>query len=152
MAPQRTFAELYTEVQQFYAHQMHLLDANRLEEFAATFTSDGSHQPSPNKPPAYGRDHIVAAIQEFDERYRDDPIVRRHWLNMLTVEQDSSGSVRADFYALVVATRPGVPPIIPTSCFVHDELHYEGDKLYVRSRRIDHDQSRVVQLAGAWNA
>jgi actinorhodin biosynthesis protein ActVIA len=152
MTDQRTLAELYAEVQQFYAHQMHLLDEGRIEEFAATFTPDGSHQPSPNKPPAHGREHIVAAILEFDERYRDDPVVRRHWFNMLTVAPDGAHSVHTAFYGLVVATRPGVPPTIPTSCFVHDELHRENGELFVRSRRIDHDQSKVSQLAEAVHA
>ncbi|WDZ83571.1 nuclear transport factor 2 family protein [Micromonospora cathayae] len=149
MTPRPAPAELYVEVQQFYARQMHLLDAGRLDEFAGTFTPDGSHQPSPDKPPAYGRADIVAAIRQFDERYRDDPVVRRHWFNMLCVAPDDDGSIRADYYALVVATRPGVQPIIPTSCLVHDVLHRVEGRLYVRSRRIDHDQSRVVQLAGA---
>ncbi len=79
--------ELYVQVQNFYARQMHLLDEGRLSEFGRTFTSDGTHQPSPGKPPARGAEEIIEAIRKFDERFADDPKVRRHWFGCLASRQ-----------------------------------------------------------------
>jgi len=47
-ALQRIGAELYVELQQFYARQMPLLEARRFPEFLETFTEDGSIEHVPN--------------------------------------------------------------------------------------------------------
>lgn len=138
-----SFADLYVEVQQFYANQVHLLDALRAEEFAATFTEDGVFDHSPGSPPASGREGISAAIRAHQERrYGNDPTQRRHWFNMLRVLPQDDGSIRTDYYAMVLATRPEQPVVVPASaCSVQDLLVREEGALRNRSRRVVADHT-----------
>ncbi|MEV7088425.1 nuclear transport factor 2 family protein [Streptomyces sp. NPDC093085] len=133
--------DLYTRVQQFYAVQMQALDGGRFEEYAATFTKDGSFQHSPNAEPAVGRDGIVTELVAFHKRYDGDPVQRRHWFNQIVLEPRADGSLQSTVYALVVTVRPGGTPVIAPSCLVHDVLVVADDGgIRTRSRRIDHDQ------------
>ncbi|MCX4906893.1 nuclear transport factor 2 family protein [Streptomyces sp. NBC_00878] len=133
-------AELYARVQHFYAHQMQALDALRFEEYAATFTKDGTFQHSPGVEPAVGRDGIVAELVAFHKRFDDDPVRRRHWFNHIALVPQADGALRSTVYALVVTVRPGARPEIAPSCLVHDVLVVEDDAVRLRSRRIEHDQ------------
>ncbi|GAA1188831.1 nuclear transport factor 2 family protein [Streptomyces hebeiensis] len=132
--------DLYTRVQQFYARQMQALDGGRFEDYAATFTKDGTFQHSPGAEPAVGRDGIVAELIEFHKRFDGDPVQRRHWFNHVVLEPLDDGSLRSTVYALVVTTRPGGKPLIAPSCVVNDVLEVEGGAVLTRSRQIDHDQ------------
>ena len=98
--------EVYTLVQHFYARQMQALDANRFEEYAATFTEDGVFQHTPSAPPAVTRAGIVAELVRFNRRYDGDPVHRRHWFNHLVVDQLPDGTLKTTVYALVITTRP----------------------------------------------
>jgi actinorhodin biosynthesis protein ActVIA len=137
-----TFTDLYTEVQQFYAKQIHHLDGNEVDEFTATFTEDGEFSHTPDEIPARGRANIAAAVHHFNKRFVNDPVVRRHWFNMLTVEPQHDGTIRTIFYALVVTTRPGGQPVIAPSCVAHDVLIRQDGRLLTRSRRVEHDELR----------
>lgn len=64
-----TTAGLYTEIQQFYAQQMHLLDDGRVEEWAHTFTTDGVFAANAQPVPAVGREAITAAAAAATEAY-----------------------------------------------------------------------------------
>lgn len=135
-------AELYAEVQQFYARQVHLLDAVRAEEFAATFAVDGVFEHSPDSPAARGREGIAAEVRQFNEsRFAHDPVQRRHWFSMLRVEEQPDGSLHNSFYALVVITRPGqLEPVIAPSCVVRDVLVRENGELRTLSRKVSQDR------------
>ncbi|GHH70754.1 hypothetical protein GCM10018781_31010 [Kitasatospora indigofera] len=137
-APVRT--DLYAQVQHFYAHQMQALDGGRFEEYAATFTPDGSFQHSPGAEPAVGRAGIVHELVEFHKRFEGDPVQRRHWFNHIALEPQPDGSVRSTVYALVVTVRPGGKPEIAPSCVVHDVLEVDGEGVLLRSRLVTHDQ------------
>ncbi|MFI9364417.1 nuclear transport factor 2 family protein [Kitasatospora sp. NPDC053057] len=132
--------ELYSQVQHFYAHQMQALDGGRFEDYAATFTEDGTFQHSPGAEPAVGRAGIVAELVRFHERFADDPVQRRHWFNHIALEEQADGSIRSTVYALVVTVRPGGVPVIAPSCVVHDVLEASGDGVLLRSRLVTHDQ------------
>jgi len=136
---------LYAEVQQFYARQVHLLDAVRAEEFAATFAADGVFQHSPDSPPATGREGIAAEVRGFNERrFATDPVQRRHWFNMLDVQPQSDGTLLTEFYALVVITRPGqAQPVIAPSCTVRDLLVREDGELRTLRRQVSQDHLSV---------
>ncbi|MCG7203802.1 MULTISPECIES: nuclear transport factor 2 family protein [Streptomyces] len=136
--PVRT--DLYSQVQHFYAHQMQALDAGRFEDYAATFTEDGSFQHSPGATPALTRPGIVAELVEFHRRFENDPVQRRHWFNHIALEWQSDGTIRSTVYALVVTVRPGGKPEIAPSCVVHDVLVAGEDGILTRSRLVTHDQ------------
>lgn len=131
---------LYGQVQHFYARQMQALDSGRFEIYAGTFTDDGTFQHTPGREPARGRDEIVKSLVEFHERFKDDPVQRRHWFNHIALEAQPDGSINSTVYALVVTTRPGGKPEIAPSCVVHDVVVRDAGKFYLRSRSVSHDQ------------
>lgn len=132
--------DLYIRVQHFYAHQMQHLDAGRFEDYAATFTEDGSFQHSPGAEPAVTRPAIVRELVEFHRRFENDPVQRRHWFNHVALERQDDGSIRSTVYALVVTVRPGGKPDIAPSCVVHDVLLDGPDGIQLKSRSVTHDQ------------
>ncbi|MFJ4524579.1 nuclear transport factor 2 family protein [Streptomyces sp. NPDC088810] len=135
-----SFTDVYTAVSQFYGRQVQLLDSNRFEEYAQTFTPDGEFQHTPGVPPARGRAGIVEELRRFNTRFADDPVQRRHMFSMLNLTEREDGAFDATFYALVLTTRPGVKqPVVGPSCLVHDVLVIEDGDVRNRSRRVAHD-------------
>ncbi|MFI1797426.1 nuclear transport factor 2 family protein [Streptomyces sp. NPDC020379] len=132
--------EVHSRIQHFYAHQMQALDAGRFEEYALTFTEDGSFQHSPAVAPARGRAAIVAELVAFHERFAGEPVRRRHWFDHIALTPQPDGSIRSTVYALVVTVRPGRrEPEIAPSCVVRDVLEVDGERVLTRSRSISHD-------------
>jgi actinorhodin biosynthesis protein ActVIA len=145
MADGWNHAALYAEVMQHHAVQMQALDSGKFEEYAATFTEDGEFRHTPGRAPARGRAGIVTELYEFHERFADDPVQRRHWFGMLAVSVLDDEAVQADFYTLVVTTRPEQKPVIAPSCTVRDVLVRDGGgRLLTRSRWVDHDRPTPV--------
>ncbi|MFF5784283.1 nuclear transport factor 2 family protein [Streptomyces sp. NPDC012693] len=137
-APSQT--GLYLAAQAFYARQMQALDNGRFEEYAATFTEDGTFQHTPGVEPARGRAGIVAELRRFHEQFKDKPVQRRHWFNQLVLDPQADGSVRSTAYVLVVRTTPGTAqPEIWPSCQINDVLEVEGDRILMRSRVVTYD-------------
>lgn len=132
-------ADVYVSVQRFYAEQMRLLDEQRAEPWARTFTEDGVFAQNTGAEPLRGRAAIAAAVLRNLERLADDPQQRRHVFSMLTVEQGSAGTVRTRCYAQVLATPPGGPATLHLSAVCEDELVPHGDRWLVRHRRVEHD-------------
>lgn len=139
------FSELYAEVQDFYARQVRLQDGGEVEEFAATFTDDARFAHGGGAPPLRGRAEIIDAARQVNERLARDGVRRRHWFAMMSATPGEEASVRADFYALVIAIREGEPPAIEMSCAVHDVLVRDGDGgLLTRSRTIEPDGASPI--------
>lgn len=134
-----THAELYAEVQQFYARQMRLLDARKLEAYAATFTEDAVFGHTPGREPARTRAGIIKDLYEVHKRFENDPQQRRHMFTMMDIEPRDDGSIRSTCYALVLTTRPQGSPELVRSCVVHDVLVRENGTLLNRSRHVEHD-------------
>ncbi|MFE0464622.1 nuclear transport factor 2 family protein [Kitasatospora sp. NPDC058965] len=132
--------EVHAQVQHFYAHQMQALDSLRFEDYAATFTEDGSFQHSPQAEPAVTRAGIVRELVEFHKRFDGDPVQRRHWFTHVALQPQPDGSYASTVYALVVTTRPGGTPVIAPSCVVHDVLEVTDGEVLTRSRLVTHDQ------------
>lgn len=132
-------AQLYFEVQHFYARQIQALDGGRWEEFAATFTEDGLFQHSLDLPPARTRAGILAEVRRFHARFDNDPVQRRHWFNHMVLELRPDGAIDSTVYALVLTTRPEGRPLLHPSSLLRDVLVREGGVLLTESRRIVHD-------------
>ena len=141
MAATVSQSEIYAQVQQFYAGQVRHLDGMRAEEFAGSFTSDGVFDHRPGGDPLVGREAIAAAIGEYQRTtHAADPVQRRHWFNMLEVFPQDDGTLRTEYYALVLQTRPGVrEPVVGPSCFVTDVLAYEDGVLRTKFRKVSPD-------------
>jgi len=135
-------AVLYTQVQQFYAHQVALLDDLRAEEFAATLTVAGIFAPSPATPPLHGRTAIAAALRAAHERkFGTEPVRRRHWFTLLRLDPGPAGTLRTRCSTLVAVTRPWDPhPVIGPSAVVEDVLvHGDDGALFTLERRVTPD-------------
>ena len=66
-APGAVDAETYSQIQQFYAWQSQLLDFGRFEEWAATFTEDGSFLAPGFPEPVRGRTALGVGTRKNHE-------------------------------------------------------------------------------------
>jgi actinorhodin biosynthesis protein ActVIA len=131
-------ANLYAEVQQFYASQMQRLDRRDAEGYAATFTDDAEFHHSPNQPGSHGRAEILRDVYKVDKVYETDPHQRRHWFNMINLEPSDDGSIHTTMYCLVIKVRAEQKPEF-ISCVVNDILVRVNGELMNQYRRVDYD-------------
>lgn len=131
--------DIYPQVQQFYARHMQLLDDGRLEEWAATFTEDGTFS-VPNYPePARGRTQLVAGARTAHSAMEEAGERRRHWHGMVAVDMREDGTLAVRCYALVFHTPRGGAPRLHRTCVCNDVLVWVGDELQVRERVVTRD-------------
>ncbi|MFD0395289.1 nuclear transport factor 2 family protein [Streptomyces nogalater] len=104
------FGHLYAQVQQFYARQMQLLDSGAAEEWAATFTEDGTFARPSSPEPARGHAELAAGARAAAERLAAEGLSHRHVIGMTAVRREPDGSVFVRSYAQVFATRRGKLP------------------------------------------
>jgi actinorhodin biosynthesis protein ActVIA len=155
----RVSADLYVEVQQFYARQMPLLEARDFPEFLQTLTEDGSieHRPggwkiegraalltemtarrgAPDAPP-------VDEISARDARAANIPyyngLVYRYWFDRMRIEPVDDSTYHVFYQAVVSMTdhRTGKVSFEPTTT-VQDVLVRIDGELYTKSRVVTHD-------------
>ncbi|MGW1196758.1 nuclear transport factor 2 family protein [Streptomyces sp. NPDC002536] len=155
---QRVGAELYVEVQQFYALQMPLLEERRLEEFLETMTEDGSIEHRPGGWKLEGRQTL---LKEMSERRGDpdkplveeisarearennvayyDGLVYRYWFDRMRIRELHGGDLNVRYQAVVTMTdAKGKVSFEPTTT-VEDVLVRRDGELYLRSRVVTHD-------------
>jgi SnoaL-like domain len=132
-----TAADTYQRVVQFFARQMRLLDEGRTDEWADTFTEDGTFVDEDGAQPVIGRAAIARSARAHHERAGD--VQRRHWLGMVETAARPDGTIDAHCYALVLATARGERPQIQSSVECRDVLVADGDNLRVRLRRVRSD-------------
>jgi SnoaL-like domain len=132
-------AELQAEVQQFYARHMQLLDDGRAEEWAETFTADGSFAPPTLPEPVRGRANLAAAVGRAHAELVAAGETHRHWHGMVHVQPATDGTLLVRCYALVFATPRGGEPRIHRACVCTDVLVREDGELRVRERVVTRD-------------
>lgn len=137
--PAVALTDLYIEVQQFYGHQMQLLDAGLVEEWAGTFTEDGVFAANAHPEPSVGRAVIEAGARRAVEDLAARKLVRRHWLGMLDVEPVDADSVRVRSYAQVIETPIGGQTVVRLSTTCADLLVRLDGKWLVRERKVARD-------------
>ncbi|GGQ86058.1 nuclear transport factor 2 family protein [Couchioplanes azureus] len=135
----RAFAEVYAEVQQFYARQMYLLDTGDAEQWAATFTEDGSFAPPSAPAPIRGRETLAAGAKRAAQELAEAGQRHRHLLLAIDVEPQQDDSLVVRSYAQIVATPRGGESRIHLMCETHDVLVRDGDRLLVKDRRVTRD-------------
>ncbi|WP_069814241.1 nuclear transport factor 2 family protein [Streptomyces sp. TP-A0874] len=132
-------AELYSQVQQFYARQMGLIDDGRAEEWAATFTEDAVFEEPSRLDPLRGRDAIRVSCRARADRLEAENTDFRHWLGMLDVRPQDDGSLRTRAYALAMRIPRGGALDIFASVVCEDHLVPSDGGWAVRHRHLQHD-------------
>lgn len=130
---------VYQEIQQFYAHQMQLLDGGAAEEWAETFTADGVFAQNVKPEPWRGRSEIAARLRTGLSRLAGRGMTRRHWFGMVDVTVVDHDAVETRYYTTVFETPAGGPPSICLSALCEDVLVYEDGRWLVRYRLVSHD-------------
>jgi actinorhodin biosynthesis protein ActVIA len=131
-------AELYVEVQTFFAKQMRLLDNLKIEEYAATFTPDGEIVHAHRDERAKGRETMIAGMYAALPRYKG--VVVRHWFDHLLVEPAADGSLIVNYYTLVTrCDAEGKVVFEPTFTVTDTLVRGEDGQLYTQLRYIEKD-------------
>lgn len=135
-------AELYVEVLTFYAKQMRLLDALRIEDYAATFTEDAVIDHVHRSERAEGRAAMLAGMRAALPRYQG--VVVRHWLDHILVEPGDNGACQVSYCSLVTRTdATGTVAFEPTFA-IEDVLVRQDSVLRTKSRTIHRDTPAEV--------
>lgn len=132
-------ADVYYQIQQFYAHQMQLLDRGATQEWANTFTEDGVFAANAQPEPATGRSVIATGAARASADFAAKGIQRRHWLGMVSATARDDGTVQAQAYALVLTTPKGGQAAIGVSTTMDDILVRENGEWKVRRRDVSRD-------------
>ncbi len=130
----------YAEVQQFYAHHIHLMDEGRAEEAALTFTEDAS-MVSPPKivEPIRGRANLAAGLRKAADTLIADGVRYRRCHTMIAVEPQPDGRLYVRAYVQVVRTQRGGQSVLHAMCVCEDVLVREDGALKVLERVVTRD-------------
>ncbi|PWI07873.1 hydroxylacyl-CoA dehydrogenase [Streptomyces sp. NWU339] len=133
------FAALYAEVQQFYAHQMQILDAHDTERWTSTFTEDAVLElPFPSEP-VRARTGLVRYVRAGAARQRRAGSRLNHWIGMLDVQPQADGALRTRCSALAyVAPRGGGSKVLYV-CVMEDVLVRTRGEWRTAHRRVTRD-------------
>lgn len=142
-----TFDSVYIEVMQFYAEQMQRLDSGAADEWAATFTEDGTFDMPVLPEPVRGRAQLSAMVRRSAEQLAAAGEVRRHWHGMVAVRPEGD-TVAVRCYAMIYATPLGGETRLHRSCVCEDVLVRENGKLEVRDRRVTRDDGFTLPREG----
>ena len=137
---------LHLSIERFYARQMQLLDNGSTDEWAATFTADGTFSAAF----VQGRPAIAKAAARAHAARVDRGVQHRHWMGMLVPDPLTDGSVRAECYAVVYEISAGGQPTPHSSTLCQDVLvRAEGESWTVASRQVTKDGSPAAGVPGA---
>ncbi|MGV9293037.1 nuclear transport factor 2 family protein [Amycolatopsis sp. NPDC003676] len=129
----------YSEVQQFYARHMHLLDSGATDEWAATFSRSGSFTVPTAPDPVVGRAAIAEALAASVRKLQDAGERHRHWHGMIDVRVRPDGGLDVRCYALVFASSRGEGSRLHRVCVCRDVLVREEGELRVATRVVTRD-------------
>jgi 3-phenylpropionate/cinnamic acid dioxygenase small subunit len=133
------FAALYAQVQQFYAHQMQLLDLGECERWAATFTEDATFDVPTLPEPVVGRVALATATGRTAAQLAASGTRHRHFVGMFDVVEQPDGTVGVRSYAIVYASRIGGESQVHRVCVCDDVLVRVDGELRVATRRVTRD-------------
>jgi hypothetical protein len=135
----QAIAEVYAEVQHFYARHMYLLDSGAAQEWAETFTADGVFAPASAPEPIVGREALASGVRAAAARLRERGERHRHLLLSVDVQPRGDGSLQVRSYAQIIATPRGGDPRLHLMCVAHDVLVREDGELRVKHCRVSRD-------------
>jgi 3-phenylpropionate/cinnamic acid dioxygenase small subunit len=132
-------AALHAEAQQFYAHQMQLLDLGEAEQWAQTFTEDATFDVPTLPEPVRGHAGLVAATRRSSAELAAAGQRHRHFLGMLDVRPRPDGGLDVRSYAIVYASQIGGESRVHRVCVCEDVLLRQDGRLRVSARRVTRD-------------
>lgn len=138
LARQR-FAALYSEVEQFYAFQMQILDGHDSERWAALFTEDAVFELPSLAEPVLASAGLARYISAGEERQRRAGSRLNHWVGRLDVQPQADGSLRTRCSALVWVTPTGSSSKVLCVCVMEDVLVRTRGKWRAAHRRVTRD-------------
>ena len=133
------FAALYAEVQQFYAHQMQILDAHDSERWAGTFTEDAVFELPSLAEPVRARLGLARYVRAGAARQRRAGNRLNHWVGMLDVQPQADGSLHTRCSALVYVTPTGGSSKVLYVCVMKDVLVRARGKWRTAHRQVTRD-------------
>ncbi|MGQ5640309.1 MULTISPECIES: nuclear transport factor 2 family protein [unclassified Streptomyces] len=134
-----TFAALYAEVQQFYAHQMQILDAHGIERWADTFTEDAVLELPFLSEPVGARAGLARYVRAGAARKRRAGESLNHWVGMLDVRPQADDSLHTRCSALVFVTGSGGGSKVLCVCVMEDVLVRTAGEWRTAHRRVTRD-------------
>ncbi|MGW0737580.1 nuclear transport factor 2 family protein [Streptomyces sp. NPDC002851] len=130
----------YAEVQQFYAHQMQLLDLGESERWAETFTEDATFDVPTLPEPVRGRAGLVTATRRSAAELAAAGERHRHFIGMLDVTPRPDGTLGVRSYAVVYASTIGGSSRVHRVCVCEDVLVRSSEgQLQVATRKVTRD-------------
>lgn len=145
LATRQASADLYVEIQDFYARQLPLLEERDFEAFAGTFTEDCDFKYSA-APQVNGREELVAGMYATVPRAYGNSVFR-HWFGHVRIEPGQDGTIQVTARAIVSVTAEDGSVTFEPSCTVEDVFVRQDGVLRVKSRVIRHD---LTDVAGYW--
>jgi len=133
----RVTADLYVEVQQFYARQMRMLDSLQLVGYTETFTEDAVVEHVARGERAVGREQMLAGMRAALPRYAG--VAVRHWFDKLLLEPQGEDTVRVSYYTLVTRTDADGRVVFEPTFTVEDVLVRRDGELFTKVRSIVRD-------------
>ncbi|MGX1673426.1 nuclear transport factor 2 family protein [Streptomyces sp. NPDC055400] len=134
------FGALYAQVQQFYAHQMQLLDGAESQRWADTFTEDAVFDVPTLAEPVRGRPGLVAANRGAAARLAQAGERHRHFMGMFDVVERPDGALDVRSYTTVYASVIGGVSRVHRVCVCEDVLVRGTDgRLLVATRKVTRD-------------
>jgi hypothetical protein len=142
-ADRATFADLYAEVQQFYANHIWLLDEGLADEAAMTFTEAATMLSPPKVPePIQGRDNLRTGLRKVADVLAAEGVRYRRCHTMISVVPQPGGELHVRAYVQVVRTHRGGESVLHAMCVCEDVLVREDGQLKVSQRVVTRDDQR----------
>jgi 3-phenylpropionate/cinnamic acid dioxygenase small subunit len=129
-------ADVYLEVQQFYAEHMRLLDDGDADAWAAGFTGDAVFAEPGRLQELSGREAIRTSARARVARLAADQVRVRHWFGMLTVAPQPDERLHTRYYALAfsIAADRAISLLASVDC--RDVLVRHDGRLRIESRHL----------------
>ncbi|MFD0900475.1 nuclear transport factor 2 family protein [Actinomadura sediminis] len=127
-----------SQIEQFYAEQMALLDEGDAGSWVNTFVDDGVFVPPGGAPEVKGRSALLAGTEATVARLAEAGTVRRHVLTNLNLVALVEGGAQVTAYVLIVDSAAGESRIT-TSTVMRDQLVSDGRRWYVARRAVSRD-------------
>jgi hypothetical protein len=129
-------------LEELLARQSFAIDEGDPEQWADTFTMDGTFS-SPTYPlPAQGRLELIQFVRDL----HSSPRQHRHWLGNIKLDFEDTEWV-SRCYALIIGTDEGSSPELLRSLVITDRWRYENGAWRIRSRVVAVDGKPHAQGA-----
>lgn len=133
-------AELYEELQDFYAKHMRHRDEGNVDGWLEAFDENAESLTNVFAQQAkHGREALATAVRELDAKFLAAGLLRRHLLSTFLVVPQEDDTVHTRYYALVLTTKPGERTTVHSTSVANDVLVRTENGWRVTSRTVVRD-------------